>query len=154
MKHTAWMVILAAMVPAAAQEPKNVVDEIPTTEQLARQERGLELKEREAELAHRQKMRELELEQRRVEIDRLRRQGVRSGKKEGGGVLLLLVLAINILLTVWVYKDMREQGIGRALWIPIVLLAGIFGALLYALVRVADTRARPAEAAARPKKAT
>ncbi len=54
----------------------------------------------------------------------------------------MLILLINILLTVWVFKDMHEQKIGRALWVPIVLLTGIFGAILYAIVRNADLRAK------------
>jgi hypothetical protein len=35
---------------------------------------------------------------------------------------------------------MRAKGIGRALWVPIILLTGLGGAILYAIVRVTDTR--------------
>ncbi|MBL7133948.1 MAG: PLDc N-terminal domain-containing protein, partial [Phycisphaerae bacterium] len=52
----------------------------------------------------------------------------------------LLIVVTNILLTVWVCRDMREQKIGRALWVPITLLAGVFGAIVYAIARNADIR--------------
>ena len=35
---------------------------------------------------------------------------------------------------------MHEKGIARAIWVPIVLLAGVCGALIHAVVRLADTR--------------
>jgi len=41
-------------------------------------------------------------------------------------------------------EDMRAQNISRALWVPIVLLGGFLGAILYAIVRNADTRVKPA----------
>ena len=103
---------------------------------------GMELEARQNELAHEQNLRELELEERRVEIDRLRRR-VHGGHKPGGrGLVVLLVIALHILLTVWVRKDMCERGIGRKLWVPIVLIGGLLAAILYAIVRL---DARPAE---------
>ena len=151
MRHKAWIIALAAVfavtgLPAAKAQPGG--EEPPTGEQMARQERALQLRAREAQMQHEQQLRELELEARRVEIDNQRRR--HRGRDDGGGaVLLLVLLAIHILLTVWVCKDMREQKIGRALWVPIVLLTGICGAILYALVRLADTspgRTPPSEA--------
>lgn len=143
MRHTLWMVAVAAVilgmaVLAAVAEESG--EKGPTAEEMERFERGLEMRARESKLDHEQQVRELELEQRRAEIERLRHG---PPGKHGGGGLILLIVVTNILLTVWVFKDMHEQKIGRALWVPIVLLAGIFGAILYAIVRLADTRPKP-----------
>ena len=138
------VVVLAMAAPRVAAQEHD--QKMPTIEDMERFERALELEARKAELALKQEMGKLELEQRRVEIER-RRRGPRGRKGHGGGLLLLIVIT-NILLTVWVFRDMHEQKIGRALWVPIVLLAGIFGALLYAIVRLADTRPKPPEAEA------
>jgi len=143
------MAVLAVMFTAAvlpAAEPGRGDGNAPTPEQLEQYERGLVLRAREAELEHQQILRELELEERRIEIEHKRRS-FSTGHKDGGGAVLLFILVVNILVTVWVCKDMREQKIGRALWVPIVLLAGILGAILYAIVRVADTRPEPTESA-------
>jgi len=147
MRHAVLMAAVVAMVlataaqTAAAQEE----EEIPYAEGIEHQMMDLELRQREDEAEFDCQERELELEERRLEIDRMRGKG--PGHQDGGhGFFILLVIITNILLTVWVCKDMREQKIGRALWVPIVLLAGVFGAILYAIVRVADTRGKAAEA--------
>ena len=147
MKCTLWTVVLAAMfvlsaAPAAAADNDN---DTPTADQIERHERLLGLKAREAELEHQQSMQELELEERRIEIERMRRGPGGPDKHHGCGLLLLVIGVTNILLTVWVCKDMREQKIGRALWVPITLLAGVFGAIVYAIARNADIRAKPEE---------
>jgi len=140
MKHTLWMVAAMAMVlgaaarTAAAQED----EELPFEEQIERQMMELELRQREDEVEFDRQERELELEQHRAEIDRA--HGHHPDHHKHHGLLLLLIIITNILLTVWVFKDMNEKKIGRALWVPIVLLAGVFGAILYAIVRIADTR--------------
>ena len=148
MKHIVWTAVLVMMVVAtgvSAREAAKGDEDAPTVDQLERHERALELQAREAELVHAQKLREMELQQREAEMERERHgRGKSHGKHRGG--LLVLILLIHILLTVWVFKDMHEQKIGRALWVPIVLLTGIFGALLYAIVRNADLRANPPQA--------
>ena len=47
---------------------------------------------------------------------------------------------INVLLAIWVYKDIRKRNEGSGLWIVITLLAGFFGALLYAIIRLGDLK--------------
>lgn len=149
MRCKAWIIALAAMfvaaaLPAAALGADD--EKPPTPAQLEQFERGMALKARQDELQHEQELRKLELEERRVEIDRQRRRFAGRHDKGGGcAVLLLVLLVVHILLTIWVCKDMREQKIGRALWVPIVLLTGICGAILYAIVRVGDKCSRPAE---------
>ena len=166
MKHTLWTVALVMMfvgTHGAAQEAARGDKDAPTLDEMERYQKGLELKAREAQLLHEQKLRELESKQREAELtharemrglelaereadlERKRRSHDRPGHKHGGGLFLLLILLANILLTVWVFKDMHEQKIGRALWVPIVLLTGIFGAILYAVVRNADLRPKPAQ---------
>ena len=149
------MVLTAAATTAAAQEDEELelqkdlkrqmmdleLRQRETEVEFDQQERELDLEERRAEVEFGQQEHDLELEQRRAEIDRMR--GHKPGHDDGGhGLFILLVIISHILLTVWVFKDMNEKKIGRALWVPIVLLTGIFGAILYAIVRVADTRAK------------
>ena len=140
MKCMLWTVVLAAMfvlsaVPAAAAKNEN---EIPTAEQMEQHEKLREFRAREAEFEHEQSLRGLELDERRAKIEQMGRGP--HGKHGDCGGLVLLIIVVNILLTVWVFKDMREQKIGRALWVPITLLAGVFGAIIYAIVRNADVR--------------
>jgi len=133
-------VVLAMAVPMVVGQEDG--EDVPSIEDMERIERALELEAHKARLALEEEMGQLELEERRAEIERHRRGPRKDGG--GGGVLLLLIVITNILLTVWVCKDMSEQKIGRALWVPIVLLAGVFGALVYAVVRLADKGAGPA----------
>jgi len=132
------MVLAAAATTAAAQQEE---EEFGPQEELERQEMELEIQRLEDEVNFDREERELDLEQRRAEIDRMR--GHKPGHHDGGhGLFILLVIISHILLTVWVFKDMNEKKIGRALWVPIILLTGVLGAILYAIVRVADTRAK------------
>ena len=144
MKYMLWTVVLAATfvlsaVPAAAAEEE---DRIPTPEEMEKLDRTREFRAREAEFEFQQSLRELELDKERAKLEQMRLGLRRAHKHDGGGPLLvlLLILVTHILLTVWVCKDMREQKIGRALWVPIALLTGVFGAILYAIVRNADVR--------------
>jgi hypothetical protein len=141
MKCMLWTIVMAALfvlsaAPASAPAADN---DTPTVEQIEIQEMLLLIKAREAEFEHKQSMQALELEERRIRIERMRGDsGWTHKRRHGHGLLFLVILVAHILLTVWVYKDMNEQQIGRALWVPITLLAGVFGAILYAIVRNAD----------------
>ena len=53
---------------------------------------------------------------------------------------LLVILACHILLAVWVFLDIRKRGEGNGIFIALALLAGFCGAILYALVRLADIK--------------
>ena len=146
MTRTIGMVLVIGILAAGALAEAE--KRLPTpAERMAAEEREMQMNVRKAEIMHQQALRELALEARRVEIDRQRHR-VRGGHRGHGGCagpVLLVLLTLHILLTVWVCKDMREQKIGRKLWVPIVLLGGFCGAGLYALVRIADTRNRPAD---------
>ncbi len=53
--------------------------------------------------------------------------------------LLALLVVLHILLAIWVYGDVQKRGVpGRAIFIVLVLLAGIPMSILYALVRIGD----------------
>jgi hypothetical protein len=105
----------------------------------------LELEEREAELGFQENMRELELEARKIQLERKHRpqEHLRHRKhhRKGGMVPFILVcIVIHLLVAIWVYKDIRERNSGSGIWIVIALLAGLFGVLAYAIVRLGDIR--------------
>lgn len=54
------------------------------------------------------------------------------------GLLLVVCFVIHILLTVWVYQDIRHRNAGSGIWIVITLLTGLLGAAVYALVRLGE----------------
>ena len=154
MRYLTWaFVLVAAFAPAVAwaDEPGDEDIKAKAVEDMRQREMELDIESRKDELQHQRQCRELELEKRQLEVEQWRREvNGDQGHHEGGGLVLWAIVA-NILLTIWVYKDMHEQKIGRALWVPIVLLTGAFGAILYAIVRMADMRNRPPEAQAKAK---
>jgi len=109
------------------------------------QVRDMELKmaQRKTEVRFKEEMAKLELEQRRLQMDRERNDlgHWRPHRQAAHPVLCLWLIGcfvVHILAAVWVYRDMRERSAGSGIWIVIVLLAGLFGALVYALVRLGD----------------
>jgi len=55
-----------------------------------------------------------------------------------GFVFVFLAIAwfiIAILLCIWVYRDAESRGMSGALWLIIVLIAGIIGLIIYLVVR-------------------
>ncbi len=55
-----------------------------------------------------------------------------------GGLLCLLPIVwfiVAILLCIWVYRDAESRGMSGALWLIIVLIAGIIGLIIYLVVR-------------------
>ncbi len=107
----------------------------------------LELEKRESEFSFQERMREraLELEKRGIQLERQRRPQERPEhwkhhRKAGKLPFILVCFVVHILVTVWVYKDIRERNSGSGIWIVIALLTGLFGVLAYAIVRLGDTR--------------
>ncbi|MBN2377601.1 MAG: hypothetical protein JXD22_14470, partial [Sedimentisphaerales bacterium] len=112
----------------------------------------LEIQKSEAEADFRQQMRELELEERRIELDRQREELKFSGhqkhpNKNGAVPFILLCLVVHILVTVWVYQDVRKRNACSGIWIAIALLAGLLGVLVYAVVRIGDNQQSAPKAA-------
>ena len=54
---------------------------------------------------------------------------------------LLVGLAFNILLAVWIYGDIRKRGEGSGIFVVLAVLAGVPAAIIYALVRLGDKKA-------------
>jgi len=52
------------------------------------------------------------------------------------GILALLI--VNILITILVGLDMAKRSRFNGLWIPILLIAGIPGSIIYSLFRLGD----------------
>lgn len=143
-----WMLLLTALLVlcpvAAAAGP----DDGPALDDQAAFEREMDRKERERDF-------EFETEAKKLELDRLRRKAHRGHGEEGGlAVFLLVCLVVNILLTIWVYTDIRARDAGSGLWMVITLLTGLFGAAVYALVRIGDIRMEQAAQAGSGSKAS
>jgi hypothetical protein len=56
------------------------------------------------------------------------------------GLCFLVCIVCNILLAIWISKDIRRRGEGSALFIALALLAGFPTAIVYALVRIAERK--------------
>jgi len=55
--------------------------------------------------------------------------------------LPIIWLVVAILLCVWVYRDAQRRGMNGALWLIIVIIAGIIGLIIYLIVRQDKTAA-------------
>lgn len=110
--------------------------------QMEMQQRKMDMEHRQAKMDMERKMQELDLQQRRMEMERaLHDDHDDDDEREGVlGLLLGICVIVRILLAVWVYMDIRQLGRGSGIWIVIVLLAGLIGALVYAVVRIGDIR--------------
>jgi thiol:disulfide interchange protein len=54
------------------------------------------------------------------------------------GAALLIAIAwfvVALLIAVWLYKDAEKRGQSGVLWLIIALIAGIFGLIVWLLVR-------------------
>ncbi|RKY08722.1 MAG: hypothetical protein DRP66_03945 [Planctomycetota bacterium] len=101
----------------------------------------LDIEARQAELAVERQMHELELEERRAQIRRQHPGPYHHRKKHGGAaclIVLIMIIVVRILATIWVCGDLQRRKTGSGLWIPIVLLGGLFGLGVYAVIRLGD----------------
>jgi len=57
---------------------------------------------------------------------------------KGAAALMLICFVVHILLTVWVYQDVRRRNASSGIWIVVTLLTGLLGAAVYALVRIGE----------------
>lgn len=135
MKRCVLGIVLAAMLlPAAAlcQEWKEQAENPEW--QMEMQQRKMDLEARRAKMETERRMGELELAKRKMELARMDK-----GRREGLGPLLLLgFIVVHILCAVWVFQDIRQRACGSGIWIVIALLAGLFGTLVYAVVRLGN----------------
>jgi Flp pilus assembly protein TadB len=142
MKHfILFMVALGMLVWISAvfgQEEAAVGEEMERELDMRRAQ--LELQEHEGEVDFRREMRQLELEKKRMGLEHWKKSKKHHDDK-GGAVLLFVLLIVHILLAVWVYQDIRKRNTGSGIWIVVALLAGLFGTLVYAMVRLGDAKA-------------
>jgi hypothetical protein len=113
--------------------------------QMQMKERQMELQRLEANMGMERELQNLELEQRRMELERARGDSDVDDDEDDDeecelGLLLLICGIIHILVAIWVYTDIRQLNRGSGIWIVIALLAGLLGALVYAIVRLGDGR--------------
>jgi len=147
MKRYLWTIVVVALVcatgTAMAQEAMEEIEIAKQHMQLRHEQLALENAEREMQFE--QAMREIALTERRQELER-RQDGQGRGRKgscvkdRDPGALILLCGIVHVLLAGWVFQDIRARQTGSGLWIVITLLSGFFGALIYAVVRLADTQ--------------
>jgi len=139
MKRYVLGIVLVSMLLSTAafsQEPERMEE---MEQQMRMRKMELEMAEYEAEVKFHEEMKKLELEQRRTHIERERRAfDHRDLHKNKMGPILIVCFVIHILMAIWVYTDIRQRNSGSGIWIVIALLAGLFGVLAYALVRLGD----------------
>ena len=163
MKNIVWIALLAGMLGTAvalAQDASPTGGHPPALppeqfQQMELQQRGLELQARAAKLVFERDMDNLQLEQRRIEVERLKQAlGATGGMPHAGRgpghgwrcakALLLVCFVVNILLAIWVCQDIRRRNAGSRIWIFVALLTGLFGTAVYALVRLGEKPIGPA----------
>jgi hypothetical protein len=140
MKRYVLGIALVSMLLSTAtfsQEPE-FIEEMEQKMHMRKME--LEMAEYETEVKFNEEMRKLELEQRRNHLERERRAFDHRDHRENkmGPILIVVCFIIHILTAIWVYTDIRRRNSGSGIWIVIALLAGLFGVLAYALVRLGD----------------
>jgi len=64
-----------------------------------------------------------------------------KGLHDALGLLFLIGIICNILLSIWIFTDIRKRGEGSGIFIAMALVAGIPAALIYALTRLGDKKA-------------
>lgn len=100
-----------------------------------------ELEQQRDELNRERKELEHQREQMRHNMQRPPRKHMqKGGHKPICGLLMVMCGVVNILVAVWVFQDIRTRGTGSGIWIVIALLAGLLGALVYAVVRLGDIK--------------
>lgn len=149
MKRSIFFITLLVVLQASAgfcQEAEGANEEMMAAgKKLELRRMQLDLQETEAKTNFRQQMQELELEGRRIELEQQRAKlksprHWRQGKKGCAAPFLLLCFVVHVLLSVWVYQDIRKRNSGSGIWIVIALLTGLLGVLVYAVVRLGDSR--------------
>jgi Na+/H+-dicarboxylate symporter len=57
--------------------------------------------------------------------------------------LIIAAIIIAIVLGVWVYRDAEARGKNGALWLIIILIAGLLGLIIWLIVRPKKKIAKP-----------
>ena len=132
-RYIIGMVLVSMLVPVAAF--CRDFERGDAEREMAMRDRDMEFQHRQSEMDIEREMQKLELEERRLKLERARQGNMDKEKLEP---LLLLIAVVHILVAVWVHMDIRQLNRGSGIWVVIALLAGLFGALVYAVVRLGD----------------
>jgi len=148
MKRYIFISVLMTMLfstVSLCQEPFEppVPPEEDAEHQMYLRDMELELQQREDEREFHQKMNELELQKQRIALQQRQKARqhpflFRHGRNGRMLPFIAVCLVVNILLSIWVYSDIRRRNTGSGIWIVVALLTGILGALVYAVVRIGD----------------
>ncbi|MBN2137718.1 MAG: hypothetical protein JW720_07920 [Sedimentisphaerales bacterium] len=134
-----YALLTTVLLPGAAfaGEPNPSAD---MDRQLELRAMELEIAQRESEIKFKEEMAQLELEQRRLQIEQAHRKLNHFRHKPHPVFALLLIgcIVVRILTAVWVYGDINRRNAGSGIWVVIALVAGLFGVLTYAVVRLGD----------------
>ena len=137
MKRYLLSIVLMTMFlsPAALSQEAEPLEQM----QLQMQQRNMEMEmeEREVEAKFHHEMRKLELEERRAHLEGQRRAHGHH-KKPLCPLLIVICVIVHILVAIWVFQDIRQRSCGSGIWIVVALLAGLFGVIAYAIVRLSD----------------
>ena len=144
MKRYLPAIVLLSMLagPVAVCEEEG---EAPAPEyQMELRRMELELAREETQVHMEERLAELELEKKQLELEAMRREVDRQGKAPCGHPehLILIIIAVHVLTAVWVGADIRSRKCGGWLWLPIVIMTGLLGTLVYAIVRIGDGGAK------------
>jgi len=154
MKNIMWVLMLAGVLstgivlaqdhPQPGGAPPSAMRE--QFQQLELQNRVLDTQAHEEKLRFEREMNNLQITQRRMAIERENQSGAKQGAptmerwhRHGCfGFLLLLCGIVHILMTVWVYQDIKRRNTGSGIWIVVTLITGLCGVAVYALVRLGE----------------
>jgi len=155
-----FLILAGTLVPPFAMGQEKSLSHEPHRDDPARNIemsfKQIALEEQRSRLSFENEMRKLQLEQKRVELERERRSlrddehpprgpgGPGCGRSACKPFLLLLIigcLVVHLLMAFWVYDDIQKRKTGSRLWIVVALLTGLWGMLVYAIVRIGDKQA-------------
>lgn len=135
---------VSSIVFGQEHEPKHPEPPDEVFHDIQVRERQLDIEERESGLEFENAMRKLKMEERKLELDKKRQALERRERRQpthreaGRGLFLAVCVIVNLLLAIWVYQDIRKRNAGSGIWIVVTLLAGVFGAIVYAIIRIGD----------------
>lgn len=66
--------------------------------------------------------------------------GLVKGVHDTLRLLFFVWIVCNILLSIWIFTDIRKRGEGSGIFIALALVAGIPAAIIYTLTRIGDKR--------------
>jgi len=140
----AMVLFLASLVPVLGQEE---VDFEKAQQAMKIRRAELDVMEREAKLDFQRRQYEIELQRQNKKLAEKPKYAPARGKRGCGGgckggkhkkAFMLGWAVTNILLTIWVFQDLRKRKGGSGIWLVVTLLCGLLGALVYAVVRLGD----------------